>query len=309
MKSLRKGAWQSKRGSSPAIPAYRPPRQTRTSKKAESVLAPEIVACESEASLEIVESKSDSEEDTCFGVVWEKMPEPVQTITETVVRKGCKIMSYREALETSRYGEVLRWSSDSEGETEKSDGVGKPKVSCPFDGLIVPETELQNSPVKARVEGTETEMTVTEATATETTVTETTVTEATMTETVIQPVKVAKNFEAGLFIGEITAVSIKRGRNLYTVLYEDGDGEDMNDREYKEARALYEQTKGCSGKLVVNQTEIEEIDDEPLHSGGETEGSEFASSDDEHEKNRKKKNATKCALRKKRRKNENGGTM
>ena len=76
MKSLRKGAWQSKRGSSPAIPAYRPPRQTRTSKKAESVLAPEIVACESEANLEIVESKSDSEEDTCFGVVWEKMPEP-----------------------------------------------------------------------------------------------------------------------------------------------------------------------------------------------------------------------------------------
>ena len=118
-------------------------------------------------------------------------------------------MSYREALETSRYGEVLRWSSDSEGETEKSDGVGKPKVSCPFDGLIVPETELQNSPVKARVEGTETEMTVTEATATETTVTE-----AAMTETVIQPVKVAKHFEAGLFIGEITAVSIKPLRTI-----------------------------------------------------------------------------------------------
>ena len=56
--------------------------------------------------------------------------------------------------------------------------------------------------MKARVEGTETEMTVTEATATETTVTE-----ATMTETVIQPVKVAKHFEAGLFIGEITAVN------------------------------------------------------------------------------------------------------
>ena len=88
MKSLRKGAWQSKRGSSPAIPAYRPPRQTRTSKKAESVLAPEIVACESEASLEIVESKSDSEEDTCFGVVSEKIAEPVQTIQETVVTKG-----------------------------------------------------------------------------------------------------------------------------------------------------------------------------------------------------------------------------
>ncbi len=170
------------------------------------------MACDSEASLERVKSKSDSEEDTCFGVVWEKMPETVQTIQETVVHKGCKMISYREALEMSRYGEALRWSSDSEGEIEKSDGEGKSKVSCPFDGLIVPETELQNSPVKARVEGTETEMTVTEATATDTT----------------------------------------------------------------------------SGKFVVNQTEIEEIEDEPLHSGGETEGSEFAPSDDEQEKNRKK---------------------
>jgi hypothetical protein len=36
-----------------------------------------------------------------------------------------------------------------------------------------------------------------------------------------------------LFIGEVTAVNIKRGRNLYTVLYEDGAGEDMNDRDHK----------------------------------------------------------------------------
>ncbi len=31
-------------------------------------------------------------------------------------------------------------------------------------------------------------------------------------------------------------------------MYEDGDGEDMNDREYKEARELYEETKGLSSK-------------------------------------------------------------
>ena len=190
MKSVRKGAWQSKRGPSPAIPAYRPPRQTRASKKAESVVVPEIVACESEASVERVESKSDSEEDTCFGVVWEKIAEPVQTIKETVVTKGCKMMSYREALEMSKHGEVLRWSSDSEGETEKSDGAGKEKLSCPFDGLIVRETELQNSPEKAREDAT---------------VTDATVSEATVTETVIERVKVAKQFEASLFIDEITA--------------------------------------------------------------------------------------------------------
>jgi hypothetical protein len=235
MKSTRKGAWQSKRDPTPAIPAYRPPRRTRTSQKAESVLAPEIVSCQSEASQDRVESKSDSEEDTCFGAVWEKIAEPVQTIKETVAIKGIKMMSYRESLECSRYGEVLRWSSDSEGETEKSDGAGKEKLSCPFDGLIVRETELQNSPEKAREDAT---------------VTDATVSEATVTETVIERVKVAKQFEASLFIDEITAVYIKRSRNVYTVLYEDGDGEEMNEREFKEAKALYEQTKGVSSKIV-----------------------------------------------------------
>ncbi len=236
-------------------------------------MAPEIVVIQSETSEERVEPKSDSEKDTCFGVVWEKIAEPVQTMKETAVTKGIKMMSYREALEYSRHGEVLRWSSDSEGEADKSDGAVKQKLSCPFDGLFVPETELQNSPGKARKEATETEATVMEAT---------------VTETVIEPVKVAKQFEAGLFIGEITAVNIKRGRNLYTVLYEDGDGEDMNDRDYKEARSFYKQTKGASSTIVETQTELEETEEDPLHSGGETEGSEFAPSDDEEEKNRRK---------------------
>ncbi len=59
--------------------------------------------------------------------------------------------------------------------------------------------ELQTSPEKSIVE---------------TAVTETAATE---TETAIQPVKVAKQFVAGLFIGEVTAVNIKRGRNY--ILY------------------------------------------------------------------------------------------
>jgi hypothetical protein len=183
-------------------------------------------------------------------------------------------MSYREALECSRYGEVLRWSSDSEGETEKSIRAGKEKLSCPFDGLIVPKTELQDSPKKDGQEAT---------------VTESTFTEATETETVIEPVKVAKQFEAGLFIGEVTAVNIKRGRNLYTVLYEDGDGEDMNDREFKEARSLYEQTKGVRSKKVDTQTELED-----------TEGSEFVPSDDELQNKRAKKKTQDIAAPRKR---------
>ncbi len=88
-----------------------------------------------------------------------------------------------------------------------------------------------------------------------------TVIEATTIETVVQPVKVAKQFESGLFIGEITAVNTKRGRSLYTVLYEDGDGEDLNDREYKEARDLFEKTQGVSMNTTESEKETEETEE------------------------------------------------
>ena len=58
-----------------------------------------------------------------------------------------------------------------------------------------------------------------QASVTEAIETGATVTEEAVTETVVERVKVAKQFEAGLFIGEITAVNIKRGKNLYTVLH------------------------------------------------------------------------------------------
>jgi hypothetical protein len=43
-----------------------------------------------------------------------------QEIQDVPNKKGIKMMSYREALETSTYGEVLRWSSESEGEVEET---------------------------------------------------------------------------------------------------------------------------------------------------------------------------------------------
>jgi hypothetical protein len=113
MKNTRKGAWQSKRGPTPAIPAYKPPRQTRSSRKTDK-----IAVVESEA-------KSDSEDDTCFGVVYEKKGEAVETTIDNPYPKGIKLMSAREADECAEFGEVLRWSSDSEGETEKTTGADK----------------------------------------------------------------------------------------------------------------------------------------------------------------------------------------
>ena len=270
MKNTRKGAWQSKRGPTPAIPAYKPPRQTRSSRKADK-----IVVVESEA-------KSDSEDDTCFGVVWEKKGEAVKTPLENPYPKGIKSMSAREADECAEFGEVLRWSTDSEGETDKTTRADKDKPkTIEYEGE--PWKDMRNTIVLITETEAETEERQ-QASVTDANETQATVIDKAITDTVVERVKVAKQFEAGLFIGEITAVNTKRGRSLYTVLYEDGDGEDMNDREYKEARELYEETKGLGSMKSVTQTEVEETEDEPLHSGGETEGSDFLPSDDELKK-------------------------
>ncbi len=51
-----------------------------------------------------------------------------QEVQDVPYKKGIKMMSYREALETSKYGEVLRWSSDSEGKVEETESkTNKPQ--------------------------------------------------------------------------------------------------------------------------------------------------------------------------------------
>jgi hypothetical protein len=137
MKNTKKGAWQSKRGPTPAIPAYKPPKQTRTSRKAETISAPEIVAVESEA-------KSDSEEDTCFGLVYEKTAETTETTIENPYPKGIKLMSEREADECAKFGEVLRWSSDSEEDTEKTTGADK-ETPVPIQYHGQPWKDMRNT--------------------------------------------------------------------------------------------------------------------------------------------------------------------
>jgi hypothetical protein len=52
---------------------------------------------------------------------------------------------------------------------------------------------------------------------------------------------VMKQFEAGLFCGQVVTAIKKRGRFLYHVLYEDGDEEDFNDQELQDALELHGQ--------------------------------------------------------------------
>ncbi len=58
---------------------------------------------------------------------------------------------------------------------------------------------------------------------------------------------VAKQFEAGMFVGKVERIENKRERCLYNIMYEDGDGEDMDENEYEDAWFLYTKTQNLDG--------------------------------------------------------------
>ncbi len=113
--------------------------------------------------VEIGESQdqaSDSEEDTQFGFVWEKIKEvetlkdkhvTVQNKTRTgyVSPPQLQMMSEREAQEVALFGEVLIWSPDrivpdlEEGVEENKAVTDKPRIDNPFANIVIPETEEQ----------------------------------------------------------------------------------------------------------------------------------------------------------------------
>ncbi len=216
------------------------------------------------------EAKSDSEEDTCFGVVFEKMAEAIEKPRENPY--------------------PLR--RESEAETDKITVADK-ETPVPIQYQGQPWKDMRNTIVLI----TETEDQTSDQDEDDIPVSQllNRQKEASVSETAVG-LKVAKHFESGLFVGEITAVTGKRGRCLYTVLYEDGDGEDFNEREFNEARVLYhdQDGKGASSKIISLDAEEAEVDS--VHSGGETESSDFAPSEDEPrlKKNGRGKSARLC---------------
>jgi hypothetical protein len=62
---------------------------------------------------------------------------PITRIQQKLLDKRLilKVRSEREATEVARFGEVLRWSSDSEGETEKTTRADTEKRNSGKDGV------------------------------------------------------------------------------------------------------------------------------------------------------------------------------
>ncbi len=100
---------------------------------------------------------------------------------------------------------------------------------------------------------------------------------------------ILKQFETGVFKGTVMTATKLRGRFLYHIVYEDGDSEDLNDKELKEGHEMYNtQTGEAFQSKTINEGQ-DDIASEKCHSGGETEGSEYGLSDEEEKRVSKKK--------------------
>ncbi len=142
-----------------------------------------------------------------------------------------------------RYEGQVKQVSDGDAEVDETQQIvaksGKSAVipehwDCPFSSLI------HETPAECAQSGDsdEDDVPLSQIIAQEKLKITETVTEMTVGQDSIGR-KVAKRFEAGVFIGEVISVAGQRGRHLYKILYEDGDGEDMNEKEFLQACAMF----------------------------------------------------------------------
>jgi hypothetical protein len=98
-----------------------------------------------------------------------------------------------------------------------------------------------------------------------------------------------KKIETGLFKGTVTSATKQRGRFMYHVLYEDGDSEDMNDKELLEGHDMYNRQTETTFQTSTSFESDEDAASDNDKSGDETEGSDYQDSEVEEQNKRKKK--------------------
>ncbi len=76
---------------------------------------------------------------------------------------------------------------------------------------------------------------------------------------------------------------------MYHIVYEDGDSEDLNDKELKVGHEMYNTQTGETFQSSSITDGQDDIESEKFHSGGETEESEYGMSDEEDKRVSKKK--------------------
>ena len=249
--------WFTKNGKSVVIPPYKAPRQKTTKGKHTPKVSERVteVLDSEDKGKEVVEV--DSEDDTQLGLVWGS---PGKTVTET------------ELEDSDGEGDNIPFSELKEkrkaDKPQPIEDVGDVLKDRVYPYVFIPETEVQ-------VSETVKEITVG--------------TDGVPSGELCVGKSIMKEFGEGLFKGYVTTAIKKRGRFLYHVVYEDGDEEDLNDREFREAYDLFIE----SGKESF-QNKDKDIEAEHAQSGGETEGSDYDVQSDEEvlKKARKKRRTT-----------------
>ncbi len=159
------------------------------------------------------------EEETQFGVVWEKMTEEQMKMVQ-----NAKKITETEAPEPIVY-------------------VGQPWKDKTRPMVLITETEETE---RQTSDNEEDNIPVSQILVRKEKVTSG---ESSVGKTVM------KQFEAGLFCGQVVTAVKKRGKYLYHLVYEDGDEEDMNDQEFQEAYELYKIEADTTCKAsVTNET-------------------------------------------------------
>ncbi len=198
----------------------------------------------------------------------------------------------------------VRTKDKSNGTTE-SDSEEETQFGVVWEKVIIPETEEQEGHKdEVHIPSIETDATKKAITVE---IEETPTGEACVGKFVM------KIFEQGLFKGTITTATKKRGRYLYHVLYEDGDAEDLNETEFREAYELFtgqllEKRSTCDTSEALHDQD-DDSDKELEKSGGETEGSEYDLSEDDEIQRKKKKRRTLCTKKTKEKALRNGGPI
>ena len=249
--------WVSRNGRPVPIPPYKPPRQKTTTGKVPTTVSKEVIEVldSQDKGKDVVER--DSEEETQLGLVW-----------------GSPGIAETQLQESDDDDDNIPFSQLKEKRKED-----KPQpIEYVRDRCIVLITETETE-TEAQVIATEEDRIV--------------VLEEVPTGESCIGHKIMKEFGEGIFEGSVTPAIKKRGRFLYHVVYEDGDEEDLNDKEFREGYELLHQTKNDTLKTVSEELAQEDSENDNEKSGGDTEGSEYDMSEDEDRKRKLKKRRTK----------------
>ena len=196
-----------------------------------------------------------------------------------------KGISEREADEQVKYGEVLNCSPDRKDISES-------------DEDNIPFSQIQEKIVKDYDTSDEDSIPFSQLQRKKTVTVETAATkkqipQLQLGETCVGRM-VLKQFETGIFKGTVMTVTKQRGRYLYNVVYEDGDAEDMNDKELLEGHDMYNRQTDKTFQIsdgVENdiKTDGESDVSEGIRYSDHSEGSEYGDSNDEEQTRLKKK--------------------